>query len=186
MHIEKDEQKQRFIAREHDPLKAWLVTPALWEIHKSYDLSLPVIDHLLEKTSTKSAPWHAIDATDENYAVLGIYTTLVATLEKALAARADKTHKKLPEPLLPEKHPVKRSAGGNTGEPVCTKADCQPVLDELQEEMIRVQGLLFKRKIPLIIVYRRMGCGGKRGQHHPACPVHEPPGVRCYPGGNPR
>jgi polyphosphate:AMP phosphotransferase len=185
LHITKDEQKQRFIAREHDPLKAWLVTPALWEIHNNYELSLPVIDHLLEKTNTKSAPWHVLDATDENYAVLGIYTTLVATLEKALAARTDTTQKKLPDPLLPEKHPVKRSTGGNTGEPVCTKADCQPALDALQEEMIRVQGLLFKRRIPLIIVYEGWDAAGKGGNITRLARYMNPRGYDVIPVGVP-
>jgi polyphosphate:AMP phosphotransferase len=163
LHIEKEEQKRRFIAREHDPLKAWLVTPALWEIHKSYDISLPVIDHFLEKTDTKSAPWHILDATDENFAVLKIYTALVAALEKALAVKAGEKRAKLPDPVLPEKRPVKRSVGGSQDNKTCTREDCQPTLDALQEEMLRVQALLFKRKIPLIIVYEGWDAAGKGG-----------------------
>lgn len=163
LHIEKEEQKLRFIAREHDPLKAWLVTPAIWDIHKNYDISFPVIDHFLEKTDTKEAPWHVFDATDENFVVLSIYTTLVATLEKALAARAKDRPRKLPLPVLPEKHPVKRTSGILKDGKVCTREDCQPALDALQEEMLRLQALLFKRRIPLIIVYEGWDAAGKGG-----------------------
>ncbi|MFZ2074206.1 MAG: polyphosphate:AMP phosphotransferase [Methanoregula sp.] len=163
LHIEKAEQKRRFEAREKDPLTAWLVTPALWELHHHYDLSYPVIDDLLEKTDTKSAPWHVLDATDEKHAVLKMYTTLVATLEKTLANRAKGKTIKHGDPLLPEKRPVKRSNGRQPGENTCTKEGRQPVLDHLQEEMLRLQALLFKRKIPLIILYEGWDAAGKGG-----------------------
>jgi polyphosphate:AMP phosphotransferase len=163
LHIEKDEQKRRFENREKDPLTAWLVTPELWNLHHHYDLSFPVIDNLLEKTDTEYAPWHVLDATDENYAVLNIYTTIIKTLEKTLS---DRTAGKIPgsaDPGLPPKNPVKRRAGHTAPEKTCTKEECQPVLDSLQTEMIRAQSLLFKRRIPLIIVFEGLDAAGKGG-----------------------
>jgi polyphosphate:AMP phosphotransferase len=163
LHIDKDEQQRRFEARESDPLKAWLVTPALWDLHKHYENSLPVIEDLLKKTDTASAPWHILDATDENYAVLEIYHSLIATLEKTIQHRAKGKPKKPGNPLLPEKRPIRRSQVLKPGETTCTKEECQPTLDRLQEEMPRVQALLYKRKIPLIILYEGWDAAGKGG-----------------------
>ncbi|HVP96855.1 polyphosphate:AMP phosphotransferase [Methanoregula sp.] len=163
LHIDKDEQQRRFIARESDPLKAWMVTPALWDLHRNYENSLPVIEDLLKKTDTAPAPWHILDATDENHAILEIYHTLVATLEKTLDHRAKKKPKKPGNPLIPEKHPVRRGQGTRAGEKTCTREGCQPDLDRLQEEMPRLQALLYKRKIPLIILYEGWDAAGKGG-----------------------
>jgi len=163
LHIEKDEQKRRFEAREKNSLTAWLVTPALWDLHHHYDLSYPVIDDLLEKTDNRSAPWHVLDATDENYAVLAIYTTLISTLEKALGRQEQGKPKKHGDPHLPDKHPVKRSHGRQSEKKTCTREECQPALDRLQGEMLRLQALLYKRKIPLIILYEGWDAAGKGG-----------------------
>ncbi|MDD1703180.1 MAG: polyphosphate:AMP phosphotransferase, partial [Methanoregula sp.] len=163
LHIEKDEQKRRFIKRETDPLTAWLVNPALWDIHHHYDLSLPIIDDLLIKTDTTFAPWHVLDATDENFAVRKIYSILVKTLEKTLAERTNGKTKKPADPLLPEKNPVHRISRIVVDENSCAREVCQPALDRLQAEMPRVQSLLFKRKIPLIIVFEGWDAAGKGG-----------------------
>lgn len=163
LHIGKDEQRRRFEAREKDPLNAWLVTPSIWNHHHHYDESLPVIDEFLKKTDTPVAPWHPLDATDENYAVLEIYSYLVKTIEKRLDEAARGKIPRAGDPLLPREHPVKRKATHLTGEVSCVKKECQPELDRLQEEMIRIQALLFKRKIPLIILYEGWDAAGKGG-----------------------
>ncbi len=163
LHIDKDEQKQRFEARENDPLSAWLVTPALWGLHNAYDLSFPVIDNLLEKTDTPSGPWHVIDATNENHAILEIYSTLVKTLEKTLDVLALGKMIKSGDPLLPKKRPVKRRTVNRPQDIPCVKKDCMPILDCLEGEMLRLQSLLFKRKIPLIILYEGWDAAGKGG-----------------------
>jgi polyphosphate:AMP phosphotransferase len=163
LHIDKDEQKKRFIRRESDPLTAWLVTPALWDIHHHYDLSYPVVDTLLGKTDMKYAPWHVIDATDENFAVSTIYSALVKTLENALEERHANKPGTPVDPLLPDPNPVKRIARIATDEKSCTREACQPDLDRLQEEMLQVQALLFKRRIPLILVFEGWDAAGKGG-----------------------
>ena len=84
LHIDKAEQKRRLEERERNPLTAWLVTPAIWNLHRHYDTSLPVVDDLLEKTDKDYAPWNIIEATDRNYTILKVYSVLVKTLEKRI------------------------------------------------------------------------------------------------------
>ena len=158
LHISKDEQKQRLEERERNPLTAWLVTPAIWNLHRHYDESLPVVDDLLEKTDTEYAPWHIIGSTDRNFAILSIYTTLVRILEKVVDGKTKKGKQK--ELVLPKKSPVKRKAIADED---FTKEKCQDMLNNLQIEMLELQYLLFKRHIPLIIMYEGWDAAGKGG-----------------------
>jgi polyphosphate:AMP phosphotransferase len=158
LHISKDEQKQRLEERERNPLTAWLVTPATWNLHHHYDESLPVINDMLAKTDTAYAPWHVVASTDRNFAILAIYTTLVKILEKVIDGKAKKAREK--EVTLPKKNPVKRRS---TPPEDLTKEQFQEKLSNLQIEMLELQYLLFKRQIPLIVMYEGWDAAGKGG-----------------------
>ena len=162
LHIDRDEQKARLEERERNPLTAWLVTPTIWHIHNHYAESMPVIDDFLEKTNTDYAPWTVIEATDRKYAILKVYSTLVKTLEKRIGSgkegRSRKGKEK--EPVKPRRNPVKRSS---VPENACSKEDFQQQLSSLQIEMLELHYLLFKRKIPLVIMYEGWDAAGKGG-----------------------
>jgi polyphosphate:AMP phosphotransferase len=162
LHISREEQKNRLEERERNPLTAWLVTPSIWHVHHHYDESLPVIDDFIEETSTGYAPWNVIEATDRKYTILKVYSTLVKNLEKAIeGAKEEKSKKgKLKDPAKPKKSPVKRSS---TPEETRSKEDYQQTLASLQIEMLEMHYLLFKRKIPLIILYEGWDAAGKGG-----------------------
>ena len=162
LHITKAEQKMRLEERERNPLTAWLVTKGVWNLHNHYDDSLPVIDDLLEKTDCECAPWHVIEANDRNYAVLKVYSTLVKILEKRLSDRkgSKKTKEKNDGVAMPKKNPVKRRSAP---ENACTKDECQDILNNLQIEMLELHYLLFKRSVPLIIMYEGWDAAGKGG-----------------------
>jgi len=184
LHIEKEEQKRRFLAREKDPLTAWLVTTASWRLHHSYDSSFPIIDNFLESTNTECGPWHVIDATDENYTVLEIYSTLIKVIEKRLKDRA--AGKMKPRgPLLPKSHPVKRSEVNKTENLLCLSRECVPRLDRLQEEMLNLQALLFRRKIPLIVLFEGWDTAGKGGNIARLTRFMNPRGYDVIPVGAP-
>ena len=162
LHIDKDEQKRRLEERERNPLTAWLVTPSVWNLHHHYDTSLPVVDDLLVKTDKDYAPWNVIEATDRNYTILKVYSILIKTLEKRIEeAKEGKTKKgKQKEVILPKKTPVKRRSFPETA---FTKEQCQETLNNLQIEMLELHYLLFKRQIPLIIMYEGWDAAGKGG-----------------------
>lgn len=162
LHISKDEQKLRLLERERNPLTAWLVTPNIWDFHHNYDMYLPIIDEFIEKTDTGYAPWHIIEATDRKNTILRIYSLLVKTLEKRVALETEERPKKTrPKPVSkPPKNPVpRRSSSGSS----YSKEDCQNMLNNLQIEMLELNYILFKRKIPFIIVYEGWDAAGKGG-----------------------
>jgi len=162
LHITKDEQKVRLLERERNPLTAWLVTPRIWDFHQHYDTYIPIIDEFIENTDTGYAPWHIIEATDRKYAILKVYSYLVKALENRITAKSEKKSGKGKPEATPgyQKNPVpRRSSAVST----YSKEDCQMMLENLQIEMIELHYLLFKRKIPFIIVYEGWDAAGKGG-----------------------
>jgi len=162
LHISKNEQKMRLLERERNPLTACLVTPGIWNFHNHYEDILPIMDEFIEETDTDNAPWHAIEATDRKYTILRIYSILVKTLEKKFEAAKEVGARKGKQKNItkPQKVLVKRKS--SPGQEY-TKDDCQNVLDSLQIEMLEINYLLFKRKIPFIIVYEGWDAAGKGG-----------------------
>lgn len=162
LHITKEEQKARLEERERNPLTAWLVTPAIWNIHRHYDDSFPLIDDLLEKTDTPCAPWTLIEAMDRKYTILKVYSTLVKTLEKVSrdVQEGRPLKGKTREIVKPKKVPVRRRSSPETE---LGKDELQATFANLQIELLELQYLLFKRRIPLTIVYEGWDAAGKGG-----------------------
>jgi AMP-polyphosphate phosphotransferase len=162
LHITKEEQKRRLEERERNPLTAWLVTPSIWNVHRHYDDSLPLIDKFISMTDTDYAPWTVIEATDRKYAILKLYSTIVKVLDKKIEGIKDAKQKKAKQKELsrPKKNPVKRRSSPDSK---FSKEECQETLNSLQIEMLELHYLLFKRKIPLMIAYEGWDAAGKGG-----------------------
>jgi PPK2 family polyphosphate:nucleotide phosphotransferase len=82
LHISKDEQKERLIARQNDKSKWWKFNPGDLEARKDWDAYQEAYEDMLNATSTGHAPWYIIPADRKwyrNYAVSGL---IVQALEK--------------------------------------------------------------------------------------------------------
>ena len=80
LHISKDEQKARLIAREEDEEKAWKLSPGDWEERQFWDSYTDAYEKALGATATKYAPWYVIPADRKWFRNLAVATTLVETL----------------------------------------------------------------------------------------------------------
>jgi polyphosphate:AMP phosphotransferase len=184
LHISKEEQKIRLLERERNPLTAWLVTPQIWDFHHHYDTYLPLIEEFIEKTDTKNAPWRVVEATDRKYALFVIFSTLIKTIERRIAGEMRSKSKKERKRILkmPKKIPVLRQASPDKS---YTKEECQNVFGTLQVEMLELNYLLFKRKIPFIIVYEGWDAAGKGGNIIRVARYMNPLGYQVIPVGTP-
>jgi polyphosphate kinase 2 (PPK2 family) len=72
LHITPDEQLKRFEQRLKDPLKRWKLQYEDFRNREKWDAYEEAIEDMLEKTSTKYAPWHVIPANDKKYARLDV------------------------------------------------------------------------------------------------------------------
>jgi polyphosphate kinase 2 (PPK2 family) len=85
MHITPEEQMRRFRARLTDPLKRWKLSyedfrnRARW---KEYETA---IEDMIEKTSSKRAPWHLVPANNKPYGRLAAFRIIADRLSKGVA-----------------------------------------------------------------------------------------------------
>ena len=84
VNITKDEQLNRFKAREKTPHKKWKLTDEDWRNRAQWDTYQFAAHDMIEKTSTASAPWHLIEGNDKLYARARAIEVVCDTLENAL------------------------------------------------------------------------------------------------------
>jgi PPK2 family polyphosphate:nucleotide phosphotransferase len=81
LHISKDEQKERLQARLDDPTKHWKFSLGDLDERKLWDDYQAAFEDMLNKTSSKHAPWYVVPANRKWYRDLVISTVLVETLK---------------------------------------------------------------------------------------------------------
>lgn len=87
IHIDQDTQLERFNDRQSNPDKQWKLTEEDWRNREKWPLYEEAIDEMLQKTSTKNAPWVIIESNDKKYARIKALTIVIDALEKAIEAR---------------------------------------------------------------------------------------------------
>lgn len=80
LHISKDEQKQRLLAREQDPVKAWKLSVSDWTERQYWSQYQSAYEDALSTCSTKTAPWLVVPADHKWYRDLAIAQAIVDTL----------------------------------------------------------------------------------------------------------
>ena len=83
IHIDQDVQLARFNDRENTPEKQWKITEEDWRNREKWSEYEIAVDELLQKTSTKNAPWYIIESNDKKYARIKTLKIIVKALEKA-------------------------------------------------------------------------------------------------------
>ena len=81
LHISKEEQRERLLARIDDTAKSWKFNSGDLETRKQWDEYIKAYEDVLEKTSKKWAPWYIIPSDRKWYRNLSIARIMVATLE---------------------------------------------------------------------------------------------------------
>jgi PPK2 family polyphosphate:nucleotide phosphotransferase len=81
LHLSKEEQRQRFLARIDEPRKNWKLTRADIEVRKDWDDFQQAYADCLAATSTSHAPWYVVPADDKWNARLIISQIIVETMK---------------------------------------------------------------------------------------------------------
>ena len=81
LHISKEEQRKRFIARIDDPQKSWKMSLADLEERNSWKNYLQAYEEALAATSTERSPWYVVPADDKKTTRLIVSRILVDRLE---------------------------------------------------------------------------------------------------------
>lgn len=89
-HITPDEQLARFERRKDIPWKSWKLTDEDWRNRDKWGDYEHAVSDMIERTSTRKAPWTLVEANDKKFARIKAMDTVANRLEAALAARRKK------------------------------------------------------------------------------------------------
>ncbi len=84
IHIDKREQERRFNDRMKNPEKQWKITDEDWRNRAKWDEYEEAVNEMLERTSTKYAPWIVIEGNSKYYARVKVLETVVNALEQKI------------------------------------------------------------------------------------------------------
>lgn len=82
IHIDKDEQLQRFEARQEN--KQWKITDEDWRNRDKWDSYQEATNEMFERTSTKKAPWTLVEGNDKRYARIKVLQTFVDAIKERM------------------------------------------------------------------------------------------------------
>jgi len=81
LHISKQEQEERLLAREQEIEKAWKLSAGDWKERQHWDNYIAAYEDALSKCSTDYAPWYVVPANHKWYRNLAIAEAIVSELK---------------------------------------------------------------------------------------------------------
>jgi len=88
LHITSEEQLARFTSRGEIEYKKWKLTDEDWRNREKWDVYEQAVNDMVERTSTRNAPWTLIEANSKNFARVKVMRTVADALEAALGKAA--------------------------------------------------------------------------------------------------
>ena len=82
--IDKDEQAERFKAREETGYKRYKITDEDWRNREKWDEYAAAVCDMVDQTSTSIAPWTLVEANDKYFARIKVLKTICKRLEDSL------------------------------------------------------------------------------------------------------
>lgn len=87
LHINPEEQEQRFLARMQTPGKEWKITEEDWRNRSKWAEYEEAVDEMIVRTSTTYAPWVVVEANSKPYARIKVLETVTEAFEEKLKKR---------------------------------------------------------------------------------------------------
>lgn len=188
LHISQKEQKRRLDRLAEQPATAWRATKRDYKRNKAYEAYYEAFDEMLERTNTPYAPWHVIASHDKYSAQVEIYRILVDQLTRALEAR---DRRNAEGPALPPTAPIVVSPAFHlVNQPRLEDVALDKTLDpELYKKLLKkaqarlrvLHNEIYRRKIPVVMVYEGWDAAGKGGNIRRMAAALDPRGYEVVP-----
>lgn len=81
LHVSKEEQKRRFLARLDEPEKNWKFSEADVRERKYWDDYMNAYEDMIRHTSTPEAPWYVVPADHKWFTHIAVSSAIIQTLE---------------------------------------------------------------------------------------------------------
>ena len=181
-HISEKEQKKRIEDLVEDIDTRWRVSENdKWQ-NKHYEKCLEVFDRYMEDTNNPSAPWYVIDAKSKKWAELQALEILTQGIEIALQNQS------LAVPLLQNVFPLEK-VPKLSEIPLENKSlsdeEYKEELAKLQNHLKELHNRLYRKKVPVVIVYEGWDAAGKGGNIKRITEALDPRGFEVQPIASP-
>ncbi|MBP2132737.1 polyphosphate kinase 2 (PPK2 family) [Methanomicrobium sp. W14] len=179
LHISKHEQKKRFKNPDDDPCLKYYIKNTDWNPNDDYDKYYPYIDDILNETDYDFAPWNIIESDDPNFAVIKTYRLLIKYAEDFLSARktSDSQFARLKYIPAPERFTLPDAEPDNP----LNRDDYLKLKKKHGKEIQKLQAELYKKRIPLILLFEGWDASGKGGAIVRFTEYLNPRGYRIIP-----
>jgi len=85
LHVTPEEQLRRFKDREATAHKRWKLTAEDWRNRENWALYERAVNDMVERTSTRHAPWTLVEANDKGYARIKVLKTICGRLDAVVS-----------------------------------------------------------------------------------------------------
>ncbi len=180
LHVPEDVQHERLSALEGDKDTAWRAADRDWRQNKSYGRMHEIFDECLESTDAPYAPWKVLDGTQRVRTQLAAAEHLCKAVSDALeeqptAQIPGRDWPLLRMPLLSEV-PLDKTIDKE-------KYDKQ--LKKLRKRLAQLHNELYRKKIPVVVVYEGWDAAGKGGNIKRLTSGLDPRGYEVLPIASP-
>lgn len=181
-HIGQKEQKKRIENLQENVDTGWRVGEKdRWQ-NKHYEKCLEVFDRYLEDTNSPSAPWYVIDAKSRKWAELQALELLTQGIEVALQNQS------LSVPLLQNVFPLVKmpKLSEISLDKSVKEKEYKEELLKLQNQLRELHNRLYRKKVPVVIVYEGWDAAGKGGNIRRLTAALDPRGFEVHPIASPQ
>lgn len=182
MHISQKEQSKRMEWLLKDKDTSWRVSEFdSWQ-NAHYKKCRRVFERYLTETNTSTAPWYIIDAQDKKWAQLQTLEILVSNIEAAMGRNsrlAPLLQNGFPLEKMPELSEVELAGKGISEEVYREELKC------LQKKLGELHNRLYRKRVPVVIVYEGWDAAGKGGNIKRITGALDPRGYEVHPIASP-
>ena len=165
LHIDRKEQKSRLKEIEKAPALSWKVDKDEWQQNKNYDRWLVAVEEMLESTNTAHAPWTVVEATQNRFARVKVFETILSAVSAELERRESAPARVLEPMPVPVDSPTRQQTILDQIDLTQTlqREEYDKQLDQLQGRIFELEHRLYQARIPMVIVYEGQDAAGKGG-----------------------
>jgi polyphosphate:AMP phosphotransferase len=165
LHVSKEEQEKRYRKLKKQEIPLFIVEEEEQEYLNDYEMYLPVIENILERTDRSYAPWTIVESDDLNFATVKIIAKVVQSIENRIEDIGN-------EVSNGQKNNNEDCIVPNIDSSILQSTDLDKSItyEEYKKEkkkclkrLSSLQYELFKLRIPLIIVFEGWDASGKGG-----------------------
>lgn len=187
LYISQEEQSKRFQNLLANKETAWRVTKQDQNRNENYDKYIGINEEMLQKTDTDYAKWNIIEAMDKKFATVKIMTTVLEWLSESVETKKSKlnsdsnSRKKISNSIHSDDFFKASILNKVKLDQMVEKKEYKNRLNELKNKLGFLHSEIYRRRIPVVLVFEGWDAGGKGGAIKRLTENLDPRGYDVYP-----